>query len=210
MIRLFIIEDHKELVVTSFKYEFRPKRDNIIVAGAAENMSEAIKKMNSECFDLIILDLYLPNHLPVENIRTLKNLFPDKPVIIYSTETASSWKKKMIQEGAAGYVTKNSMRRELKTTIERAANHEAVFYSDIENDSINNQPDSSQIALIELTPFQQKVIELIKEGLTHKTIADRLGIKRSKIEKTLKSLKRTFKAKNTAELLGLLNKSGLV
>ena len=113
MIRLFIIEDHKELVVTSFKYEFRPKRDNIIVAGAAENMSEAIKKMNSECFDLIILDLYLPNHLPVENIRTLKNLFPDKPVIIYSTETASSWKKKMIQEGAAGYVTKNSMRREL-------------------------------------------------------------------------------------------------
>ena len=210
MIKIFIIEDYEELVVNSFKYVFRPKRDNIEVVDSAPTLDEAIEKLRKMAFDVIILDLYIPNHLPVDNLRTLKHLFPEKPVVIYTTETASFWKSKMIQEGASGYVTKKSKRKELKNTIERVANHEAIFYSDIENDSINNQPENTQISLFELTPYQQKVIELIKEGLTHETIADRLGIRRSKIEKTLKSLKRTFKAKNTAELLGLLNKSGLV
>ena len=62
MIRLFVIEDHATVIVSSFRFLFRPQRDGIHVAGFATTVDEAIANADPESFDLFILDLYIPGY----------------------------------------------------------------------------------------------------------------------------------------------------
>jgi len=106
MIRLFIIEDHITLTVAAFKRLFFPTRDGIEVTGYAKTVEDAIKSADSCGVDVFILDLWLENRLPIDNIRNLKLHFPEKPVIIYTLENSIFWKKRMLDEDAKGYVVK--------------------------------------------------------------------------------------------------------
>jgi DNA-binding NarL/FixJ family response regulator len=120
MIRLFIIEDHSPIIVPGLKRFFSSSRDGINVAGYCNTVEEAIDKGNEYLFDIFILDLWLENRLPLQNFRLLKNHFKDKPIVIYTVEMSSAWRRLMLSEGAVAYITKNASRSEIKKAIEDA------------------------------------------------------------------------------------------
>ena len=83
--------------------------------------------------DLFVLDLYIPGQLPIDNIRKLKKHFPDKPIAIYTSEPSASWRKRMMDEGALTYITKDSPRDKLKLALQQAARGELFFYGQKES-----------------------------------------------------------------------------
>lgn len=203
MIRLFVIEDHTTLIVSSLRFQFRPKRDGIVIFSSAANVDEAIQQADPELFDLFILDLYIPGFRPIDNIRKLRNQFPQKPIAIYTSETSWSWKNRMKNEGANAYITKNSTRDELKKAIQIAARGEFHFNL---NDSTDPGSLNENLFLnsIKVSPNQAKIVKFLSEGLTHKEISDRTGLSRPMIEKLLKKMRTTLKVKNNLELITLL------
>jgi DNA-binding NarL/FixJ family response regulator len=170
-----------------------------MVAGYATTINETLEKAKPDFFDLFILDLHLPGHLPIENIRKLKESFPDKPVVIYTSEASTSWKIRMMDEGAATYIMKNASREELKLSIEKASRGEISYYKEKESKEADD-----------ITPMQYEVITLLGEGLIHKEIAEKLGISKSMIEKLLKELRNSFDAKNNIELAKFLTQIGII
>jgi DNA-binding NarL/FixJ family response regulator len=62
-------------------------------------------KCNPGRYDIILLDLYMPGTQPEENIRYLVKNCPGKPVVIYSTEESSVWKRKAFAAGVKGYIS---------------------------------------------------------------------------------------------------------
>ena len=210
MIRLFIIEDHITVIVSSLRYLFRPKRDGIIVTGYAETVEDTIASADPDSVDLFILDLYIPGHLPIENIRKLKKHFPGKPIAIYTSETSASWREKMMDEGAFTYITKDSPRYKLKLAIQHAARGELFFFGQKESNEIESPGDNSVSIRNNISPIQHEIVKLIAEGLTHKEISEQLGISRSMIEKVLRNLRKSFKAKNNIELAKFFTHSGFI
>jgi len=210
IIRLFVVEDHISLVSGSLRYNFRPERDGIMVTGFATTIEDTLQTAKPDLFDLFILDLHLPGHLPIQNIRKLKEYFPGKPIVIYTSETATSWKNRMMDEGAAAYITKDSGREELKLAFQKAARGEVFFYrvEGLKEDDADRVSISSKAA--DMAPMQFEVITLLAEGLIHKEIAERLGISKSMIEKLLKNLRKSFNAKNNIELAKLLTHLGII
>jgi DNA-binding NarL/FixJ family response regulator len=208
MIRLFIIEDHHTLVISSLRFMFRPERDGIKVTGYAETLDNAINNADPDSFDLIFLDLHLPGHLPIDNIRALKRHFPGKPVLIYTSETSSSWKNKMMDEGAHAYVTKDATREELKITIQKVAKGEILFIGTSNGKMSNAGVSVSNSKEISLSPIQVEIVTLLAEGLTHKKIADRIGISLSLVEKILKNIRTKFRTANNIELIKYLTENG--
>ena len=112
-IRIFIIDDDQEIIVAGLKNMFRPSRDGIEFTGSAPNL-EQFMKVERETFDLILLDLYIPGEEPEENIKRLVERYPDKPILIYTTEEASVWKRKAFQAGVMNNIHLIEL---LKTTI---------------------------------------------------------------------------------------------
>jgi len=69
MIRLFVIENHETIIVSSLRQLFRPQRDNIEVIGSAINVSGALQSSDIASCDVIILDLWIPNEKPLTNVK---------------------------------------------------------------------------------------------------------------------------------------------
>ena len=126
-IRLLVIEDNAALVKAGLRNFFRTGRDKIHVSHITENVEQAINEINVLDFDVILLDLFIPGTSPVHNMGLLKQKFPGKPVVIYSSMNSKIWRRRMWDLGANGYVHKNDDRDTLKTAIEDAFEGKVVF-----------------------------------------------------------------------------------
>jgi DNA-binding NarL/FixJ family response regulator len=73
-IRLFVIDDHP-IVVDGIRYRLHSEQDRITVVASALNVHDAIPNLKLNAFDIIILDLYIPNCNPLDNVKTLKDRF---------------------------------------------------------------------------------------------------------------------------------------
>jgi DNA-binding NarL/FixJ family response regulator len=210
MIRLFIIEDHVTVIVSSLRFLFRPQRDNIHVAGFATTVDEAITNADPESFDLLILDLYIPGYQPLDNIRRLKTQFPGKPIAIYTSESSAIWRNRMMEEGAIAFITKDATREELKIAIQKASRGETVYFGKArpsEQSTTTGEPFGEPIRL---TPVQHQLVRYLSEGLSHKEIAELTGMSRSLIQKILNNIRASVKVKNNLELISLLTQKGVI
>ncbi len=205
MIRIFVIENDAPIIVSGLKRFFFPSRDGIDIIGFAETVEEAIEKTKPLEFDLFILDLWLDNKLPIQNFRTLKDHFPGKPVLIYTSEVASAWKQRMFQEGATGYLTKNTTRAEFKDAILKTANGERFFPATHRYLTPDLNPEVAVEEKYPLSPIHKEIIYLLSKGLSHKETATAMHLSLSGFEKTLQSLKIRYNIKNTLELVSMFN-----
>ena len=81
MIKLFIIEDHP-VIVSGLRNMFRPSRDEIEITVTATSLNEALMRSPLADFNIILLDLWLPDGDPEDNFKTLVNKFSGKPVVV--------------------------------------------------------------------------------------------------------------------------------
>jgi len=116
VIRLFVIEDHP-VIINGLRNMFRPDREGIEVAGSATSVSEALVQAPLIAFDIFLLDLWISGADPVRNLAELNSRFPHKPVLIYTSEESSAWRKKMLRCGARGYLVKSVSKATLRTMI---------------------------------------------------------------------------------------------
>jgi len=107
MIRLFIIEDHP-VIVSGLTSLFRKEEEGISISQSAINVAEALTHANPETFDLFLLDLWIPDSNPVDNVKQLRRHFPDKPIVIYTSEETAVWHRKMLHTGVKAYIIKTA------------------------------------------------------------------------------------------------------
>lgn len=210
MTRLFIIEDHLMVILSSFKFLFRPQRDGIMITGSAATLDEVISTAKPEDFDIFILDLHIPNHQPIDNVKTLKRHFPEKPIIIYTGEKSAIWKSRMFHEGVSAYITKDSTRDELRLAIQKVAQGERFNVFTENFTEKENESNESPTETLKFTTLQRNILTHLANGMTHKEISEKIGVSRSFIERVLKDLREKLKVKNNLELIKLLSKSGSV
>lgn len=210
MIRLFVIEDHP-IIVTGLRNLFRPSRDEIEIYGSASSADEAAQTADPEAFDIIMLDLWLQTSPPLENMKKLKEKFPDKPVVMFTSEESSVWQRKMFDAGVKAYLLKTAEKNEIKLTLEKVAMGMTVFAGVMEQEYLNKKL-SQEIASAKhyLTPNQLEIAIMLSNGVTQKKIADNKGTSISNIEKTIKHIREAFNARNNAELIKILLEQGII
>jgi len=203
MIKLLVIEDHP-VIVLGLRNMFRPSRDNIEITSTANDLNEALKYDPSGDFNIILLDLWLPEGDPEENFIKVKKHFQGKPVVVYTSEQSFRWQQKMFKAGISGYLIKSADKTTIKSTLEKVSQGEIVF-------SYTMEQYRSKNALLEtghhpagLTTDQQKVIAWLSEGQSLKQIAAKQGKSVSSIEKMLNQLRKRFNANTNVELLKIL------
>jgi len=210
LIRLFVIDNHETIIVSGFHQLFRPTRDFIEITGSAINVRTALQSDHIGRCDIIILDLWIPDEKPVENVRILKENFPNKPILIYSTEDSSEWIRKMIVAGVKGFVNKEAPRHDIKSAIKNIADGGAWFTKSLEQEDLGVISKEIQEHDKALSPVQKKILTLLSIGNSQKEIAKILNTRERNIERTLSTLRSRFNAKTTVELIKILTDKAMI
>ena len=154
--------------------------------------------------DVVLFDLALGKNMAFQEIKSLKQTFPDVLVIVLSMYGDVLNVERAMQAGADAYTLKRDAFDDLLFAI-RASERGGRFISPAivggANQSINIEaPDVDS-----LPPRQREILSLLLDGRSNKQIAADLNVTLPTVKNTLSILFRKYNAKNRVELLAKLN-----
>lgn len=118
MIKILIADDHP--IVRSGLKQIMIKEPGMVVDGEAQNARELLALVRKRAWDVVILDINLPDRNGLDVLIQLKKEFPKLPVLILSVHAEEQYAVRALKSGAAGCLTKHSVPGELVKAIRKA------------------------------------------------------------------------------------------
>jgi DNA-binding NarL/FixJ family response regulator len=115
--RVLVIDDH-DVVRDGIKNILDDARGGITF-GEASTPLEARRLVESQSWDIAILDLSLGHRSGLELLKDLKAIRPELPVLVLTMHSEEQYARRAFKAGAAGYVTKCASRAELLQAINK-------------------------------------------------------------------------------------------
>ncbi|HEV7330214.1 MAG TPA: response regulator transcription factor [Flavisolibacter sp.] len=177
------------------------------VVGEAGSADEGLALAESLQPDVVIMDINLPGMNGIEATKIIKEKIPAIKILGVSLHTQPSYAAKMMQEGASGYVTKNSSREEMFTAITEVLKGNRYVCKEIKNILSEQMLNEEQEAagFNGLTLREMEVISLIKQGCSSKEIAITLGLSTKTVEVHRYNILKKLNLKNSAALVNFIH-----
>lgn len=172
-INLLLIDDHK-IFLDGLALALKPLTEDLRI-DTAHSGAEAKKLIATGDYDLILLDLRLPDVSGLELLQQLQAQGNLTPVAILSASESTQDAQKALAAGALGFIQKSADGEGLRESVARVLLGE-VLPSPFPDD---NNP---------LTPRQREILPLLADGLPNKLISRRLGLSEDTIKTHLKAL----------------------
>jgi DNA-binding NarL/FixJ family response regulator len=198
MIRVFIVDDHP-VVIEGIHSLLRNERD-IEWAGQAMNAQSCLGFFVNNTADIILMDINLPDTSGVDLCATMKEKYPGIFILGLSTFNQGLYIKKMMENGASGYILKNSSRDELLKAIHAVCDG-GIYFSGEVGEALKQYQRSSVMEVPVLSRREKEVLELIAEGYTNPQIAEKLFVSPFTVDSHRKNLIAKLNVKNTAMLI---------
>lgn len=179
----------------------------VAITGLARNAYEAMELIKADSPHIVITDISMPEISGIELTEKIRKEYPEVKVIAMSTFNERSYISRMVQNGASGYILKSAGREEIEEAILTV--QEGKLYMSI--DLQMNQQEQQEISKTPLlTSREKEVLLLIAEGYTNPQIAAKLFVSPYTVDSHRKNLLTKFDVNNTAGLIKLAAKHGLV
>jgi DNA-binding NarL/FixJ family response regulator len=117
MIRVLIADDHA--VVRQGLKQIFGDTPEIVVAGEATNGQEVLDKVRAETWDVVVLDMSMPDRSGLDILKQLRSERPKLPVLVLSMYSEDQYAMRVLKAGASGYLTKDSAPDELVKAIRK-------------------------------------------------------------------------------------------
>jgi len=104
MISILIADDHK-LIRETWTYILNSD-SRFKVIGSCSNSEDAVKMSKQKHPNVVLMDINMVPFSGIEATRLIKEASPQSFVIGVTMHSQPSYAKKMLQQGARGYVTK--------------------------------------------------------------------------------------------------------
>ncbi|WP_118179282.1 response regulator transcription factor [Paraburkholderia phosphatilytica] len=105
MIRVLIVDDHA-IVRGGFR-QFVADEPDMCVAAEASTGDETIRLVREQAFDVVMLDIAMPDKNGVDTLRVIKQVRPGQNVLILSGFPESQYAINLLRAGASGYLNKD-------------------------------------------------------------------------------------------------------
>lgn len=119
MIKILIADDHA-LIRKGLKQIVDDSAD-MRVTGEAENGMQAIQMSLQNQYDMILLDISLPDKNGIDVLKQIKANCPNTPILMLSMHPEEQYAVRSMKAGAAGYLNKQSAPAQLLTAIRNVA-----------------------------------------------------------------------------------------
>ena len=193
-IRVLIVDDHSG-VRAGLRNLLLAAKD-ITVVGEGESGAEAIELAATKNPDVLLLDIELPDQRGDLVMRHIHEMQPDIKVIAVSSYTDRDYILGMIQNGAAGYITKDEAPGMLIEAIRNVTKMGGNFFSP--RAVKNSEPTSLEQQT--LTRREIQIFEQLIQDRSAEEIAAFLSISKSQVESYLKLLMKKYETNSLVAL----------
>jgi two-component system response regulator DevR len=190
-IRVFLLDDH-EIVRRGIK-ELLESEGDIVVVGESGLAQEAVRRIPALRPDVAILDGRLPDGSGIDVCRDVRSVDPNIKALILTSFDDDDALFAAIMAGAAGYILKQVRGTDFIDTVRRVAAGQSTLDPSVTAqvlERVRNGPPKDR-ELEALTAQEQKILELIGEGMTNRQIAEAMHL----AEKTVKNYVSSMLAK---------------
>lgn len=210
-IRILIADDH--VLVRAGLCSLLQNIPDVQIVAEASNGTEALNLIGQYQPDIAIIDIAMPELNGLEAAARIANKFPNVRVLILSMHATEEYARRAIRAGVAGYVLKDSDAVEFKLAIQAIAagntylspaiaKHITADYARV----IDEKEDSFE----RLPPRLRQVLQLIAEGYSRQTIADKLSLSVKTFDAYRAELMEQLKINDVAGLVRYAIQKGLV
>ena len=129
MISVFLVDDH-ELVRAGIRRILEDIK-GIQVVGEANCGEDAVKWCRANNVDVVLMDMNMPGIGGLEATRKIIRYTPDSKIIMLTIHTENPLPAKVMQAGAAGYLSKGAAPQEVVSAIRSVNAGQRYIASDI-------------------------------------------------------------------------------
>lgn len=165
----------------------------IEVVGQAAGGSEAEALVEQLSPDIVLMDLKMPGIDGVRATRTITSRFPDVRVLVLTTYDAPEWVADAIKAGAAGYLLKDTPRRQLIEAIKGTADGRTHVDPSVARqlfDQVTTGGGAAPDTTItdKLSAREVDVLKALGGGLTNNEIATKLFLSEGTVRNYVSSI----------------------
>ena len=113
--RIFVADDHA-LFRAGVKALLAEEGD-LEVAGEAGTARETLQRIRGEAWDVLLLDISLPDGSGIDLLRQIRPHLPDLPILILSMHPEEQYAVSLLRAGANGYITKDAVPQQVVQAI---------------------------------------------------------------------------------------------
>lgn len=211
--KVLVVEDH-QLFREGLK-SMLSRRQDMTVAGEAQDGIEAIKVTREIQPDLILLDISMPRMGGISVIKEVKREFPKTKILALTIHESDQYVLEAFEAGADGYCIKDANRDELMMAIDSVLMGKTFISPDIADDVMEGflagrKTLKEQTRWDTVTQREREVLKMIGEGYRNKQIADLLHISVKTVEKHRANIMAKLDLHNVADLTAYAIDKGLV
>ena len=178
------------------------KTNDISIEDEAGSAKELFEKISKNDFDVVLLDISLPDNNGLEIIKKIKKRSPLLQVLVHTMHPEDQLGILAYKAGASGFLNKASDTREIIEAIRNIASGK-IFWSDetIEKVSIQKGNKSSGPLHGKLSTREMEVMSLLVSGKTKKEIGNLLNLNPKTISTYHSRLLEKMGMKSDAEII---------
>lgn len=202
VIRILTVDDHplmRDGIAAVFD-----GRDDMVLVGQASNGREAIESFRRLRPDVTLMDLRMPDMSGIEAIAAIRAEFPNARIVVLTTYKGDAQAAAALKAGAAGYLLKSLVGKELPDTIRAVHAGKRRVPPEVAAEIAEHVADDA------LTVREIEVLRRVAAGKSNKLIAAELAISEGTVKTHMKSILPKLDASDRTHAVTIALKRGIL
>jgi len=202
VIQILVVDDH--LLLREGIAAVLEGQEDMMLVGEASNGREAVESFRRLRPNVTLMDLRMPGMSGLEAITSIRSDFPDARIIVLTTYSGDAQAAAALKAGAAGYLLKNLVRKELIETIRTVHAGKRRIPPEIATEIAEHVADDA------LTDREIEVLRAVAAGKSNKLIAAELDIAEGTVKTHMKSILPKLDASDRTHAVMIALKRGIL
>ena len=207
-LNVLLVDDHS-VVRMGFKMLIDSEKDMQVIA-EAETGEEGIIKFQEIKPDVVVMDITMPGIGGLEAIERIIAKDKNAKILVLSAHEDSVHPKRVLSEGAIGYLTKRSAAEELINAIRTVGSGKKYIESTVAQQLAITQLSGENDPTEVLSDREFEVFISLANGKSTNEIADTMCLSPRTVGTHLYNIKQKLNANNSAEIALIAIRCGLL
>jgi two-component system competent response regulator ComA len=206
MIQILLVDDHPSVMEGT---KMLLEREADLKVWLAHSGEEAMEMSSSYDFDVMLIDLQMPDINGIDLAKQILAKTPHTAVLIYTGFECKDHFNLMIEAGISGFVLKTANKEQLVTTIRCALRGEIVLPLSLVMQLRRTKEPVSEV----VSPINEKEFQILKQiasGKSNKDIADDMFMSKRSLEYAITNLFQKLHVKSRIEAAMKAKQMGLL